>query len=334
MKFLYILPLAALAALGISINSAYYFDSFINAGYPVLFAYGLSGSFMGLEAVIWIYPGRSWFLPALKFSIIVFSISATLGSQFFSTSELESDITKAVYVELDTSGDVEYYRDQIKILNTRIDEYISQQLIFGSERNREEREKAESDKAKYELKLEGSQNQKQEDVEKINKPLSIYSFYAYRIPEILSGNFGEDFIRVCFQLFSSVLLALIAPICLSMIRMSIIYRKPENDNPIDLDFENKEIEEPIKEEKQQKTPENKSRTKDLARIIDMLLFYYPDKGIISPEKAVEFFHNINKSRPHVKAYSIEDCKKVYEKVIPFNGLDKEQIKSEVLQNAY
>lgn len=313
MKFFYIMPLWALAALGISINSAYYYDSFLTAGYPWLFAGGLSASFMGVESIIWLYPFKALYVPVLKVSIILFSISATLGSQFFSTSKLDSEIEKTVFVAADASGNVKYYREQVEILNKRIDEYISQQLVFGTDRNKEALEQARIEKAGYEEKLNFTQDKKDDDIQKINKPVSVYYFYAYRVPEILKGEIEEDFIRVMFQLFSSVIMALIAPICFSMIKSIKIKPKTEKSSP--------------GRKKQQKQP---LTGHDRSRITKALLYFYPE-SVIEPEKAIKYFHTLKKANNDLREYTLSECRKIHTEIMKHSGKDKEIIIKEVLR---
>lgn len=315
MKALYIFPLAILAALGISINSAYYFDSFVTAGYPVLFALGLSGSYMGLESVLWLYPGAGWYLPVLKVAIIFFSISATLGSQFFSTSQLEADINKTIYEEIGTSEAVDYYLEQIKKQDDRIDSIY---------REREEKtiytlsqsslENAELKKSEYEKKLEEARRENEIDFQEITKPLSIYSFYAYRIPEIINGDRGEDFIRVLFQLFSSVILALVAPICLSMIKVSASPGDKELGATGEVEIEKGGL-----------------TDHDKARITKMLLYFYPEHGvIIDSEKAAKHFQTLKKGNGDLKEYSVSECEEVRIEVLKHDGKEKDEIIKEVL----
>jgi hypothetical protein len=359
-KFIFILPLAVLASLGIAINSAYYYQSYDTANYGYLFSIGLSATFMGLEAVLWLMSVNKWYISVLKVAIVFYSVTITLGSQFYSTSELESDIAKTVYVELDTSGDVEYYRKKIDELDLRINEYIAQQKIFGTERSREERESAEKQKDEYLQKLEGSQNKKQEDVKKINNPISIYSFYAYRIPEILNGDIGEDFIRVCFQLFSSVLLAIIAPISLSMIKnykpVKIVHKpfvkkkQPKKDNTpilkpeispklpkVETKTEMPPVKQPktvpIKPPEPEIIPDHGMSKIDRKNILKMLLWDFDDKRRIAPpEEAEQRFLVVHNDRPEIKAYKKEECKKIYDLLLNKRtaGKNKKEIIEEMI----
>lgn len=313
MRLLYLLPLWALAALGISINSAYYYDSFLTAGYPTLFAGGLSASFMGLESILWLYPFKARYIPALKVSIILFSVSATLGSQFFSTSKLDSEIDRAVYISADTSGDIQYLRDQVEILDNRIDEYISQQLIFGTDRNKEALRQTRTEKAKYEEKLDFSHEQKTINVEKINKPMSIYSFYAHRVPEILKGEIQEDFIRVLFQLFSSVIMALMAPLCFSMIKGIKSKQRAEKSKGLRAIRQK----EPLSEH-------------DKRRILKVFLYFYPER-VVTPEEATKHFHTLKMANKNLREYTLPECQKIHNKVLKHAGKDKEIILREVLK---
>lgn len=317
-KFLYIFPLSILCAGGIYINGAYYFQSYMSSGYSQFFSLGLAILFMLLEFTLWFYASGKAYLNILKFSIVIYSVTITMGAQYFSTSKLESEIAETIYVEVDTSGDVEYYRQKIDALDERLNVFIEQQRLFGSERSREEREAVESEKQDWIDKLEESQDRKQDDVQKINKPTSVYNWYAYSLPKIFEGEMSEDFIRVLFQLFSSILLALIAPISLTMIKQykpatkqtvtRQVTPEPEEIKTTDgkpLNLNNVKWPRP-----KRLTPPEKS---DILR----MMYWYKSKEtgpVLTPVKTSEAFAKMYKGKSG-RVYTVEECQAVWDEIV-------------------
>ena len=314
-KLAYILPLSLLCAGGIYINGAYYFQSYNNSGYSQFFSLGLSVLFMLLEFTLWFYGSNKIHLNILKFSIVIYSVTITMGAQYFSTSQLESEITESVYIEIDISGDVEYYRNQIKIQDDRINQiYRQRENDFMFSKTEESLKTAQNEKKNYEVLLESLKEEKTEKVQEINSPKNIYFWYAYSLPKIFSGELSDNFIRVIFQMFSSFLLAIIAPISLTMIRG---YNPPENKiTPVVTIVEPTVI-----------TPEPLST--DAKRDIIKMMYWYKEDGkgdVMTPEMASEEFKKIHEEKPSVRNYSVRECQTVWDEIMS-RGLQNSSVEN-------
>jgi hypothetical protein len=317
-KILSLILLSSIALSGIVLNTIYYDTYFLDANYGIKLSIFLSIAFIVFESALWIYSNRKWYLNILKFSMVLFSILVTLSSQFSSTSIKESLTAAVIFEKTDVSGDVNYYRDRIAILDNRIDENINQQLVFGSEKNRTERENAEFEKKRLEAKLENVTIKKQDDIETINKPKSIYFWFSNELPGIVNGEVNENFIRICFQLFSSIILALMAPICLTMIKgfpdskkKRVHKTKPEKLKINIPDMFNK-----YKRNGLDKT--------DINNIITVFLWTSSREEtvkILSPLEVQEKYKKLHENRTEYRAYTEKECQLVYNDLIN-QGLDK------------
>lgn len=297
-RIFYTFPLAIISIAGIFLNMVYYNRYFLNSNYGINLSWSMAATFIFYESALWFYANKKYYLNILKIAMIVFSILVTLSSQFNSTSEKKSNTAKIIYQKTDISGDVEYYRNRIKTLDNRIDEYIKQQLIFGSERNRTERENAETEKKELESKLEKVMIKKKSDIENINTVKSIYYWFSHDLPRIFNSGMTEEFVRVLFQLFSSIILALMAPVSISMIKN---YKK----DPI--------RKEPIIKLKKEKKRHN-LREKDIDNIITMLLFI---KGkMLSAADCADKFKIVNEKKNNaIPAYKKHDIELVRNEII-------------------
>ncbi len=153
-KVISVILLDLSAILGVVINASYYRTSFIFSGYGKYYAISLAAAFMILEVVLWMKEKSSWYLWILKIAIIVYSISVTLGAQFQSTSNMESETAAVVFETTDISGDVEYYREQIKKQDDRIDSiYRERENKSIYTLSKDALELAESKKSEYEILL-------------------------------------------------------------------------------------------------------------------------------------------------------------------------------------
>jgi len=305
----------------------------MHSGYGPFYSLILAIAIMLFESVLWIFAKKSTPLTILKISIIIYSIFITLGAQFVSTSMQTSKTTEVIFNKTDVSGDVKYYREQINKLDNRIDEYIKQQLIFGSEKNRVERENAEAEKEEYKTLLANAESGKTESIKKINSPKTIYAWIAYDFFKIFKSGLSENLIRIILQLFSSFIIALIAPVSFHLIKEVKKTRTFKTDNPCGVESEDTIKEEVVSNSKSpipQKIKNELNVNRDIKTILDMLLYYYPENEILSAEKAAEYFINVNKSRPEVKAYSKNECSEVLEKVLPFDGEPAHKIREAVL----
>ena len=194
----------------------------------------MSITFIIFESALWIYTSDKYYLKILKISLVIFSVLVTLSSQFTATSEKENIIINTSYQEIDISGDIEYYKKQIKTQDDRINQIFRQRendFIFTL--TEDSLKTAQTEKLKYENLLKDLQSEKKSTVENINKVETIYDWYSYDLPMLFSGDVTSDFIRVLFQLFSSIIMALIAPVCLSMIRLykPVKHRKQAVNTP-------------------------------------------------------------------------------------------------------
>jgi len=303
-----------MTATGAILNGIYYNLYFLSAAYPKLLSLFMAMAFIAFELLLWFYTGKSW-LNILKISMVVFSVAVTMASQYEATSEKETQITSQVFEVKDFSGDIEYYRERIKQLDDRIDEYISQNKVFGTARLKEEREAAEAEKAEIIKKLDELMSRKDTEVEHTIKVSTVYNWFAEDLPLIFKGEINANFIRIIFQLFSSVILALLAPVSLTLIRR----RQSDIGIPTSLSAY---------------MPDNQPMAKhDKAQILKMLTYYMPSGGeLMSPEKAVDEFARIHKAKESVKDYSIEECMEVYNEIFSRGLQDKtaEEIKKGVL----
>lgn len=313
MKLVYLLPLSASAGLGIFINGSYYYSAFMMAGYGPFFSFWLSVSFMLMESILWLYKtGITGNI--LKVVILFFSVSMTLGAQFFSTSELESRTEEKILSATGNGDRIEYLKKQIEKEDDRIDSIFrerEEKTIYTL--SSEPLETAQENKKRYEAELSELLSERTVAVEKINSPKTLYGWIAYELPEILRSGISENLIRVVYQLISSALLALMAPISLSMIRMSISKGKPEIVKP---------------EATEAAKSDDSDRHKK--KIADMILYHYPERGFIAPEKASEYFGNMNKGNSSIPHYTVEECRAVYDEIIKHDGKTKNEIRKEIL----
>lgn len=217
-KWLRLSPLIVSAGLGVFLNGSYYNSSFLSAGYGAFFSLWLSVSLMLMEAILWLYkPG--WIGNGVKIILLFFSVSMTLGAQFFSTSELQSSTAEQVMIATGSDEQIAYLRSQISKEDQRIDsifEARAKDLVYT--RTDDALYDAQKRKSNYEAELSSLLTDRTEDVRQINSPKTLYSWISDDMPKILTSGMTENLIRLLYQLISSILLALMAPISLSMIR--------------------------------------------------------------------------------------------------------------------
>jgi hypothetical protein len=331
-KFLYVLPLLAVATLGIYDNTKYYEISFIQSGYNSMSRI-LAITFISAECILWLYNFKQWFWKILKVSILLYSISVTLSGQFFDSSLIESESNKNAVITQDYTEEINDYREQITALNARIDTYIEQQRLFGSERNRADRENAEKDLKEVQDKLDKARNIKRE-TETVERPKTSYIYYAELLNKLLKKDFHKDDIRVLFQLFSSVILALLAPMSLSKIRT---YKS----KPVQKKSKHKKLKMPklklpkismpkLKLPAVKKTPEPEPepmKRTSASNIVKMLLT--GNNCLLSPQIAYEEFM-VHPDREKKKLiYSIEDCTDMYDFIV-LNKLENKN-KDEIME---
>jgi len=326
-------PLVVLCLSAIIANGGYYQKSFTDSGYPLFYTWLLSAIFISMEAVLWYYPSKKWYLVILKFSLVIYSVLITLGAQYFSTSQLESSISEKVYDSIDVGGEIEYYREQIKIQDDRINQiYRQRENDFVFTKTEDSLKSAEEAKAKYEAKIDQLTSKKETAIEEIEKPLSVYSWYAYELPKIFKGELNDNFIRVMFQFFSSMLLALVAPITLTMLRgmnLPSAPEKPVSEAPTQPEKEIKP--EPKKVERKpakKKTAYEKLSDHEVSDILKMMFWPVVQRTgePMEPEAMVSGFHKVRETQPYVKEYSLEECKAVYDEVVRRELMDSESDK--------
>lgn len=315
-RLLYTAPLATLASIGVAINSAYYFHSFIHSGYGPNYAVALAVAFMFLEVALWLYSSyRQWYLAILKFAIVFYSIFITLSGQYFSTSIAETTARKAISNTTGYEEEIQDYREQIEALNGQIDKYIDQNRLFGSERNRADRERAETKRDELQQRLYNARDMLRSEEAIIEPPKTAYDLFAGWT------KIDTDTIRFVFQLFASTLLALLAPISLTMIRRGRDVPEPEPIQP---------VEPPSFGTFNPGLPDH-----DKATILKMLLWYveHSNGDLMLPEQAEKEFKRLHEEKETVKKYSLDDCRAVYDEIISrgLEGETAEIIRSEVLR---
>jgi len=219
-RLLKISPLIIVASYGFFLNSKYYTYYFKDSGYPGLMPILMALFFILSEVVLWSYSSnKNKVALFLKYGLVLFSIFATLSSQYNSTSTKILDNKKVVYEKIDNTKIIESYLEQIKIQDKRIDQIFRQRendFIFTL--TDDSLKYAQDEKLKYQKKIEDLQTENKKDIQEVFTDKSIYKWFAIDLPRISKGGLNEEFIRVLFQLFSSLILAFIAPVCITLAR--------------------------------------------------------------------------------------------------------------------
>lgn len=303
--------LSTVALYAFILNGNYYAQYFVDSGYPGFMPQKMAVFFIATELCLWAFASRKNAVSiALKYGLVLFSIFATLSSQYTSTSEKQDNNAELVYEKIDRSADIEMYREQIKIQDERINSIYRQReenLMFS--RTESDLDKAEAEKAKYEKLLSEAQSVNAVEVSEIYESKTIYAWFADDLPRIFQEGWTAEFIRILFQLFSSIILAAVAPMCISMIRAMDI-KKPVSE-PINI-IQDEIIEEPIIEL-------NKS---DKRKIITMIFFYHEKLGtLISPKDMIKHFEDLHSKDPAIKAYTLEECQAVWDELAQNKLLD-------------
>ncbi len=329
--------LLSVSAFAFYLNAGYYELYFISSGYQERLSLQMSVFFITSEFSLWAFSGNKNFISILlKYGLIIFSIFATLSSQFTSTSQLESDNKIEVSSKIDMSSDIEYYREQIRIQDNRIDEIFNQRGdSFLFTKTEDSLMKAESEKLKYENLLSEALNDHREEIEEIYNVKSIYYWFSTDLPMILNDGLNENLIRVLFQLFSSFILAAMAPVCISILRSSRKEKEMDQVDPDTVQEENPKATEEDHHEYPSYTPPAEDPELsgiDKREILKMITYKYPDEKFMQPEEAAEYFKKFSEKNPNVKPYSVQDCRKVYDELFDKNleGEDKEKIKEMIL----
>lgn len=222
------IPLSIVAAFAFTLNGSYYRYYFIDANYPSQMPLLMAIFFIASELILWSFSSQKNFISILlKYGLVLFSILATLSSQFASTSEKETENEKLIYEKIDNSADIKRYEDQIKIQDERINSIFAERKeksYYGL--TDDEMDFAQTEKSKYEKLLDSLKFENKTEIQEVYTVSNIYNWMAEDLPRIFKSGLNEEFIRVLFQLFSSIILAAIAPVCISLIRSNSII-KPE-----------------------------------------------------------------------------------------------------------
>lgn len=210
------IPPIILALLGMGINAQYFNLYFLDGGYPVALSAIMAVAFIGFESYLWFKSDRyRW----LKVSMVIFSILVTLSSQFSSTSAREVEAVITVNEAAGHADDVARYERELVEINealSAINDARTEDFMFT--RTDSDLEYYRSEKAKYEDLLTEARAANWEAVSESTDVRTIYEWFAVDLPDILRDGITPDLIRVLFQLFSSFVLALMAPVCLTLVR--------------------------------------------------------------------------------------------------------------------
>ncbi len=182
--------------------------------------------FISSELCLWAFSSNKNAVSiSLKYGLVIFSIFVTLSSQYTSTSEKYSDSAVEIYEKIDNSLLIKDYREQIKIQDTRIDQIFRQrENDFMFTMTDESLKFAQSQKSKYEALLKELLTQDKQEIIKVYEVSNIYQWFSVDLPRIFKSGLNEEFIRVIFQLFSSLILAAMSPVCISLLRS---YKPPK-----------------------------------------------------------------------------------------------------------
>ncbi len=352
-KLTYIIPLIIVTAFGFYLNSRYYQYYFQDAGYPGAMPLLMATFFISSELCLWAFSSNKNAVSiSLKYGLVIFSIFVTLSSQYTSTSEKYSDSAVEIYEKIDNSLMIADYRDQVKIQDTRIDQIFRQrENDFMFTMTDESLKFAQSQKSKYEALLKKLLSQDKQEIKKVYEVSNIYQWFSVDLPRIFKSGLNEEFIRVIFQLFSSLILAAMSPVCISLLRA---YKPPKQKKPVKpkqapkprasklavqlepTEPENLAISEIIPESiipEPVVIPEPVKLTKTGASNIVIMLLK-EDYLKLSPEEVSSGFEKLPDATKHNLHYSPEECKIMQDFIISnkLEDEDKDKI-MEVWNNA-
>ena len=326
-KFLFILPLIAVSSFGFLLNGNYYRYYFHDSGYPGTMPVLMAVFFISSELILWSFSSsKNAISIILKYGLVLFSVVATLSSQYNSTSEKESDSEIIVYEKIDHSSTINHYLNQVKIQDDRINQ------IFEERKNKsyygltdDEMVFAQTEKAKYEKLLYDLQNKNEEEIKEVYEIKSIYLWFAVDLPRIAKSGLNEEFIRIIFQLFSSLILAAMSPVCISLIRTHKTDNKKTVKKAKKKKFNFLKIKLPVL-----KLPKIRRKLKPAEAIVhepmkktsalNIVKMLLRDDVLMSPEVACEEFRAIKDSATRGLRYSVEECKIIYDFIVG-NGLE-------------
>jgi hypothetical protein len=329
-----------MAGFAFYLNSKYYLYYFKDSGYPENMPFLMAIFFISSELILWSFSNQKNFVSILlKYGLVIFSILATLSSQFASTSERNSENERLVYEKIDNSGIIAEYQEEIKIQNDRINDIFTERKeksYYGL--TEDELKYAQEEKAKYEQKIEALRFENKAEIQEVFVVENMYHWMASDLPRIFKNGLNEEFIRVIFQLFSSLILAAIAPVCISLIRTFKFEHKKQSGK-----FKHKKIMLPkirlpkiklpkIKLPAIKKIPSPVPEPEPLKRtsisnIVKMLLT--GENGLLSPEIASKEFTKIKDCKSRGLMYCIDECRQVYDFIVS-HGLENKN-KDEILE---
>ena len=326
---------------GLSINLFFYIIYFSDANYGRNLSIAMAFFFIICELYLWAFSDkRNLVAVFLKYSLVAFSIFATMSSQFTSTSQKEQQNAEMVYEKTGAEDDVKYYREQIEKQDDIIDRYVTARaegMLFT--RTDEEFTEAKRLKYQYEAELKSAQSVNRQQVAEVFTTKTIYSWFATDLPEIFRNGLNENLVRVLFQLFSSLLLAMMSPVAISTIRSMNIPVKQENpvsDHPVKLEPEEKPVVKDIETKKpviqkpviKKKSIFDKLSEDEVSDILKMMFWPVVQRtgDPMKPEGMVSGFKKVRETQPHVKEYTLKECKMVYDEVIRRGLINRESNK--------
>lgn len=301
---LYLIPLVTASIGGFYVNGGYYLIGFRSLGYGVI-SLALAIVIMIFEFVLWLYTSKKPTIILLKIFMIATSVFITLTAQSASTFQIETEARNEVQNTDLILQEIEGYENQLSEATERLNTYLELQKDQGAWGYTTAVENTQNTITELNKQLNLSR-EKLKSVESFEVAKTAFDWYAEKLG---FENSGAEDIRNGFQLFLAVLLAIIAPVCLSLIR-EVLKTKEEKVR----------IEKPeIKKELNKLQILGEKATNN---ILTMLLYDYPEKPIQKPEKASKNFVNVNKKNKSIPPYSVEDCKRVYGEIYA-NNLDTE-----------
>jgi len=204
--------LYAVGLLGMVINGQYFFFYFQEAGYQAVLSPSMAFTFIVFESLLWLRSSRyKW----LKVSMLCFSVLVTMSAQYSSTSKVEVNSANSINQAYGYESNIDRYKDEIKNATdeiNRINTMRQENFLFSRTDNDLEYYRAE--KARYEQLLK---KERDSYIKSIPTKKTIYDWFAYDLPQIIKNGVTSEFIRILFQAFSSFVLALVAPVCFSLI---------------------------------------------------------------------------------------------------------------------
>lgn len=280
--------------------------------------------FISLEGVLWLYNIRllhgtlGLIVKILRYAILIYSVLITLSAQFLSTQRHESDQTSHALQAVDHQKDIDNYAQEISVLNKQIQTYIEQQRIFGTNSNRSDRAAAEARRDLLTSLQRQAIEKRDSQSERIIKalPLTVFDWMDQQLRD--PGRSGSENLQLIFQLFGSVLLALMAPICLSMVNL---YKERPVEAVTSLE----------------RAPELKDglSDEDLKEIINMFYYLHHKAGAPVTALSAEAYFRSMHEKHETKLYTADQIRPIFRTIKRLQLEDlKKSVIFEELKNHY